>query len=119
MYATVSGWAVSPAHSLGVGVKWGRQKGRGPGLVAPGCVSVGGRLVVMWSGGKGSFWSEGSSGARGRSGCRGASGRGSGWDARGSASPVRCLGLAVESRAGPLTCRYLVVEDVLLQGGVA
>ncbi|CAL8340777.1 unnamed protein product [Boreogadus saida] len=59
VYATVSGWAVSPAHSLGVDVKWGRQKGRGPGLVTPGflCVYVEGRLVVVWSGGRGCFWS--------------------------------------------------------------
>ena len=59
VYGTVSRWAFSPAHSLGVGVKWGRQKGRGPGLVAPGfgCMCVGGRLVVVWYRGKGSFWS--------------------------------------------------------------
>ena len=36
MYTMVPGWAVSPAHSLGAGVAWGRQKGHGPGLVAPG-----------------------------------------------------------------------------------
>ncbi|CAL8359140.1 unnamed protein product [Boreogadus saida] len=63
VYATVSGWDVSPCSSLGVGVRWGRQKGVGLGWWLPGCVSVGGRLVVMWSGGKGVFWSEGSSGA--------------------------------------------------------
>ena len=44
-------WSVSPAHSLGAGVKWDRQKGHWPRLVAPWCVGVGGRLVVMWSGG--------------------------------------------------------------------